>query len=48
MARTLAGRSGHTVDANQDMFSLGAANLACAYLSGMPASNSLTRSHGNF
>ncbi len=44
MARTLASRSGHTVDANQDMLSLGAANLACAYLSGMPASHSLTRS----
>lgn len=48
MARTLAGRSGHRVDANQDMFSLGAANLACAYFSGMPASNSLTRSMVNF
>jgi len=48
MARTLAGRSGHRVDANQDMFSLGASNLACAYLSGMPASNSLTRSMVNF
>ena len=44
MARTLASRSGHSVDANQDMLSLGAANLACAYLSGMPASHSLTRS----
>ena len=43
MARTIASRSGHNVDANQDMFSLGAANLACAYLSGMPASQSLTR-----
>lgn len=48
MARTLAGRSGHSVDANQDMFSLGAANLACAYLSGMPCSHSLTRSLVNF
>lgn len=44
MARTLASRSGHSVDANQDMLSLGAANLACAYLCGMPASHSLTRS----
>jgi sulfate permease, SulP family len=44
MARTLASKSGHTVDANQDMLSLGAANLACAYFSGMPASHSLTRS----
>jgi SulP family sulfate permease len=48
MARTLASRSGHDVDANQDMFSLGAANLACAYLSGMPCSHSLTRSMANF
>lgn len=48
MARTLASRSGHTVDANQDMLSLGVANLACAYLSGMPASHSLTRSMAAF
>ena len=48
MARTIAGRSGQRIDANQDMFSMGAANLACAYLSGMPASNSLTRSMVNF
>jgi sulfate permease, SulP family len=48
MARTLASRSGHSVDANQDMFSLGVANLACAYLSGMPASHSLTRSMAAF
>lgn len=48
MSRTLASRSAHEVDANQDMFSLGAANLACAYLSGMPASHSLTRSLLNF
>ena len=48
MARTLASKSGHQVDANQDMLSLGVANLACAYLSGMPASHSLTRSIVNF
>jgi SulP family sulfate permease len=48
MARTLAARSGHRVDGNQDMLSLGAANLACAYLSGMPASHSLTRSMAAF
>ncbi len=48
MARTLAGKGGHAVDANQDMLSLGVANLACAYLSGMPASHSLTRSVVNF
>ncbi len=48
MARTLASRSGQRVDQNQDMLSLGAANLACAYLSGMPASGSLTRSALNY
>jgi SulP family sulfate permease len=48
MGRTLASRTGHRVDQNQDMLSLGAANLACAYLSGMPASCSLTRSALNF
>ncbi len=48
MGRALAGRSGRRVDGNQDMLSLGVANLACAYLSGMPASNSPTRSTLNF
>lgn len=44
MAKTLASRSNLRVDPNQDMLALGAANLACAYLSGMTASCSLTRS----
>lgn len=48
MAKTLASVSGQRVNANQDMFSLGMANLSCAYLSGMPASGSLTRSVLNF
>jgi SulP family sulfate permease len=48
MARTLASRSGHDIDANQDMLSLGMANIACAYFSGMPASHSLTRSMANY
>jgi SulP family sulfate permease len=48
MGRTLASRTGHRVDQNQDMLGLGAANLACAYLSGMPASGSLTRSALNY
>lgn len=48
MAKTLASRSGQRVDQNQDMLALGMANLACAYLSGMPASGSLTRSSLNF
>ncbi|GEP42998.1 SulP family inorganic anion transporter [Brevifollis gellanilyticus] len=48
MAKTLASVSGQRVDGNQDMFSLGMANLSCAYLSGMPCSGSLTRSALNF
>lgn len=48
MSKTLAGRSNQRVDPNQDMLALGAANLACTYLSGMPASCSLTRSALNF
>lgn len=48
MAKTLASVSGQRVDSNQDMFSLGMANLSCAYLNGMPASGSLTRSALNF
>lgn len=48
MAKTIASHSGRRVDANQDMLSLGAANLACAYFSGMPASGSLTRSALNY
>lgn len=48
MSRTLASRANVRVDQNQDMLALGAANLACAYLSGMAASCSLTRSALNF
>lgn len=48
MSKTLASRSNLRVDPNQDMLALGAANLACSYLSGMPASCSLTRSALNF
>ncbi|MCA1962874.1 MAG: SulP family inorganic anion transporter [Prosthecobacter sp.] len=48
MSKTLASVTGHRVDPNQDMFSLGVTNLACAYLSGMPSSGSLTRSALNY
>ncbi len=48
MSKTLASRSNQHVDPNQDMLALGAANLACAYLSGMSASCSLTRSALNY
>ncbi len=44
MAKTLASRSGDRVEMNQEMLSVGAANLGCAFLSGMPASDSMTRS----
>jgi sulfate permease, SulP family len=44
MARSLASRSGQRIDPNQDMLALGISNIGCAYLSGMPASGSLTRS----
>ncbi|MCB1275315.1 SulP family inorganic anion transporter [Prosthecobacter sp.] len=48
MSKTLAAKSYQRVDPNQDMLALGAANLACAYFSGMSASCSLTRSALNF
>lgn len=48
MAKTLASRSGDNPDLNQDMFSVGMANLASAFAGGMPASGSLTRSALNF
>lgn len=44
MARSMASRTGQRVDPNQDMLALGLSNIGCAYLSGMPASGSLTRS----
>ena len=44
IAKTLAAKTGARLDANQAMFSMGMANLGCAFLSGMPASGSLTRS----
>jgi sulfate permease, SulP family len=48
MAKALASRSGDHADVNQDMFSVGMANLAAAVAGGMPASGSLTRSTLNF
>ena len=48
MAKSLANRSGESADMNQDMFSVGMANVGTAILSGMPASGSLTRSALNF
>lgn len=48
MSKTLAGKTGESSNLNQDMLSLGVANIAGAFLSGMPASGSLTRSALNY
>ncbi len=47
MAKSLASLTGDRVDLNQEVLSLGAANLATSFLSGLPASGSLTRSSLN-
>jgi sulfate permease, SulP family len=44
MSKTLASRTGEQAQVNQDMLSVGIANIACAFSGGMPASGSLTRS----
>jgi len=44
IGKSLAARKGLRLDANQEMFSMGMANLGCSFLSGMVASGSLTRS----
>lgn len=44
IGKSLAARSGERIDANQEMFGIGMANLGCAFFSGMSASGSLTRS----
>ncbi|MGF1451949.1 MAG: SulP family inorganic anion transporter [Opitutales bacterium] len=48
IAKTLAAQAGDRIDLNQQMLSMGAANLACAFGSGMAVSGSLTRSVLNF
>ncbi len=48
MAKTIASRTGDRADVNQDMFAVGAANVASAIAGGMPASGSLLRSTLNF
>ncbi len=48
MAKNLGSRTGDRPDVNQDMFSVGMANLGCSFVGGMPASGSLTRSALNF
>ena len=48
MSKTLASRSGDRPDPNQDMLSIGIANLVTSFFSVLPASGSLTRSQLNF
>ncbi|ADE53274.1 SulP family inorganic anion transporter [Coraliomargarita akajimensis] len=44
IGKSLAAKTGSRLDANQAMLSIGMANVGCAFLSGVPASGSLTRS----
>ncbi len=48
MSKSLASRTGDRPDVNQDMLSVGAANIAAGIFAGMPASGSLTRSALNY
>jgi len=48
MSKTIASQTGDRLDPNQDMLSLGMANIGCSFLCPMPASSSLTRSALNF
>ncbi len=48
MSKSLASRSGQRAQVNQDMLSVGMANIACAFTAAMPASGSLTRSALNY
>ena len=47
IGKSLAARSGEKLNTNQEMLSMGMANLACGVGGGMPASGSLTRSKLN-
>jgi SulP family sulfate permease len=48
MAKSISSQTGDRADVNQDMLSVGFANLGSALAGGMPASGSLTRSMLNF
>ena len=48
MSKSLASRSGGQTDVNQDMLSVGMANIATSLVAAMPASGSLTRSALNY
>ena len=44
IGKSLAARAGARIDTNRETMSIGLGNFGCAFLSGMPASGSLTRS----
>lgn len=48
MAKSIASRSGQNSNVNQDMLSVGMANIATSFMAAMPASGSLTRSALNY
>ncbi|MEJ6648143.1 MAG: SulP family inorganic anion transporter [Akkermansiaceae bacterium] len=48
MSKSIASRTGQRAEINQDMLSVGMANIACAFTAAMPASGSLTRSALNY
>lgn len=48
MGKSISSETGDSMDANQDMLSIGFANIGSAIAGGMPASGSLTRSMLNF
>lgn len=48
IGKTLAARQGAKLNVNQEMFSIGMANICCGLGQGMPASGSLTRSQLGF
>ncbi len=47
IGKSLAAKTGARLNTNQEIFAIGMANIGCAFLSGMPASGSLTRSSLN-
>ena len=47
IGKSLASRHGSRIDENREAISFGLGNIGCAFLSGMPASGSLTRSSLN-
>ena len=44
IGKSLAARAGERIQTNRETFAIGMGNVGCSFLSGMPASGSLTRS----